>query len=109
MTARRVVRNRQKCVYLFLGMFPQAVFQSLKIAIEPGDRCVLYTDGVAETQNQLEEEFGPERFMRFIERNKRLSADQFSDGLLDELRRWSGEAKGRDQQDDMTILTVDFM
>jgi sigma-B regulation protein RsbU (phosphoserine phosphatase) len=93
---------------LFLGMFPEAVYRSLKIPVETGDRCVLYTDGVPETQNQLKEEFGAERFMRFMERNQRLSADRFPDALLNEVFRWSGDVEGRDQQDDLTLLAVDF-
>jgi sigma-B regulation protein RsbU (phosphoserine phosphatase) len=101
--AQEIVENG-----LFLGMFPEAVYRSLKIPVETGDRCVLYTDGVPETQNKLEEEFGAERFMRFMERNQRLSVDRFPDALLNEVFRWSGNVEGRDQQDDLTLLAVDF-
>jgi sigma-B regulation protein RsbU (phosphoserine phosphatase) len=93
---------------LFLGMFAEAIYASLQIPVEVGDRCILYTDGILEAMNQLEEEFGTARFKRFIENNHSRSVDQFADGLLDELARWSEQPRGQGQQDDITVLAIDF-
>jgi len=93
---------------LFLGMFPGATYESLSFPVEAGDRAVLYTDGIPETKNPAEEEFGTARFMKFMESNHNLAVDQFSEGLLDELSRWSEEPRGQGQKDDITILTIDF-
>jgi sigma-B regulation protein RsbU (phosphoserine phosphatase) len=93
---------------LFLGQFPEATYASLQLPVEAGDRSVLYTDGIPETKNPSEEEFGTARFMRFIQNNHSLPVDQFADGLLDELSRWSGQPRGQGQQDDITVLTIQF-
>lgn len=93
---------------LVLGMFEEAIHEALEFPLEPGDRYVLYTDGVPEAANPSEEQFGLERFMRFIENNKHLGADQFVQTFLTELSRWSGQNAEQGQQDDITLLVVDF-
>jgi len=93
---------------LVLGMFGEAIYEALEFPLEPGDRYVLYTDGVPEAANPSEEQFGVERFMRFIENNKHLGADQFVQTFLTELSRWSGQTAEQGQQDDITLLVVDF-
>jgi phosphoserine phosphatase RsbU/P len=93
---------------LILGMFDEATYASLQLPIGSGDRVVLYTDGVPETKGSSEEEFGTARFVKFMADSKSLLVDQFADGLLDELSRWSGQPRGQGQQDDITVLTIDF-
>ena len=93
---------------LVLGMIEDAIYEALEFPLEPGDRYVLYTDGVPEAANPSEEQFGVERFMRFIENNKHLGADQFVQTFLTELSRWSGQRAEQGQQDDITLLVVDF-
>ena len=93
---------------LVLGMIEDAIYEALEFPLEPGDRYVLYTDGVPEAANPSEEQFGVERLMRFIENNKHLGADQFVQTFLTELSRWSGQSAEQGQQDDITLLVVDF-
>jgi phosphoserine phosphatase RsbU/P len=93
---------------LILGMFDEATYASLQLPIGSGDRIVLYTDGVPETKSSSEEEFGTARFVQFMGANNHLGVDQFADGLLDELSRWSGQPRGQGQQDDITVLTIDL-
>jgi serine phosphatase RsbU (regulator of sigma subunit) len=93
---------------LVLGMFGEAIYEALEFPLELGDRYVLYTDGVPEAANPSEEQFGVDRFMRFIENHKHLGADQFVQTFLAELSRWSGQTAEQGQQDDITLLVVDF-
>jgi sigma-B regulation protein RsbU (phosphoserine phosphatase) len=93
---------------LFLGQFPEATYESLRLPVAAGDRGVLFTDGVLETKNAGEEEFGAERFKGFMKSNKGLPVDRFAEGLLAELSRFSGQPRGQGQQDDITVLTFDF-
>ncbi len=93
---------------LFLGMFPEAAYSSLQLPIAASDRLILYTDGVPETKNPSDQEFGTARFLKFMDTHPKLAVDQFADGLLDELSRWSEQPRGEGQQDDITVLTVDF-
>jgi len=102
-TTSKVLQNG-----LVLGMFNEATYEALELILEPGDRHVLYTDGVVEAANPAQEEFGADRVMRFMESNKQLVADEFADSFLAELSHWSGQTIEQGQQDDITLLVVDF-
>jgi len=93
---------------LVLGMIEEATYDALEFPLELGDRYVLYTDGVLEATNSAQEQFGADRFMRFIENHKHLAADQFSETFLTELSRWSNQTAEQGQQDDITLLVIDF-
>lgn len=93
---------------LFLGMFPEATYASLQLPVAGGNRLILYTDGIPETKSPSDQEFGTARLMMFMDSNPNLAVDQFANGLLDELSRWSEQPVGRGQQDDITVLTIDF-
>ena len=93
---------------LVLGQFPEETYSAVSLPLEYGDRCVLYTDGVLETSSPSDEEFGTGRFMQLMESKHSVGAEQFIDALLDELSRWSGHPRGEGQQDDITVLVIDF-
>jgi len=102
-TAKEVLENG-----LFLGLFPEATYESLEFPIKAGDRGLLYTDGIPETKNPTEVEFGTNRIKRFMETNQKLSGDRFTDLLIDDLSTWAERPRGQGQQDDITVLTIDF-
>src|SRR5580700_775781 len=87
---------------LLLGHFPEETYSAVQVPVQPGDRAVLYTDGILEVRDPSEEMFGVDRFKEFLEANHELGADQLADSLLCELSRWSEHPKGEDQQDDIT-------
>ena len=93
---------------LLLGHFPKEIYSSVQIPVDPGDKAILYTDGVLETSDLSEEMLGVDRFKRFLEDSHDVGADRFADSLLDKLSRWSGHPTGEAQQDDITLLVIDF-
>jgi phosphoserine phosphatase RsbU/P len=93
---------------LFLGMFPEAAFASVKTPFASGDRVVLYTDGILEAPSSSEEEFGAERLSQFMETKHSLTVNRFADALIDALFDWTQQPRGQGQQDDITLLAVDF-
>ena len=93
---------------LVLGIMEEASYEALEFLLEPGDRYVLCTDGILEAANAAGEQFGTDRLMRFIENHKDLAADQFSQTLLNDLSRWSNQTTEQGQQDDITLLVIDF-
>ncbi|MFZ0642540.1 MAG: PP2C family protein-serine/threonine phosphatase [Candidatus Acidiferrales bacterium] len=92
---------------LFLGMFPEAAYSSLEIPLKPGDRYVLYTDGLLESTNSKAEEFGLSRCKQFLESHRLLTAAELADQMLGEIARWSARSSGRPQEDDMTLIVMD--
>lgn len=93
---------------LLLGFRPDACYSNLCLELQPGDRLLLYTDGIIEATNTSDEFFGEERLHRFIEAHDELPADAFADSLLHELSIWTGTGRGGAQADDLTLLVVDL-
>ena len=105
-------RSRQRQVEsleengLLLGILPNAGYTEKTTPLERGDRCVLYTDGLLEATCPAGEEFGPDRLQHFLAENASLAANAFCDALVQKLADWRGETG--QQQDDLTIVAVDF-
>lgn len=93
---------------LMLGLFPEAEYRSAEIGFRAGDRCLLYTDGVLEAKNAGQEEFGRARCIQLLERKREIPAGQFADELLGNIARFSGHGSGHAQEDDITLVVVDF-
>ncbi len=93
---------------LMLGLFPEAEYTAKEIPIRSGDRYLLYTDGILEAMDTSQQEFGKARLQQSLETHRDLSATQFTSALLDEISRWSGHATGRHQEDDITLVALDF-
>jgi serine phosphatase RsbU (regulator of sigma subunit) len=93
---------------LMLGLFPEAEYTAIEIPLTVGDRYLLCTDGVLEASNATREEFGRAGSLQFLESNSTLSAKSFSDKLVEALARWSGNLAGGAQEDDITLVVLDF-
>lgn len=92
---------------LLLGVFSEAVYSSIEIPLQQGDRYVLLTDGLPESTSDNEEEFGLSRCKLFLESHSRLPPAAVADELLSEIARWSARSSDRPQQDDMTLIVID--
>jgi sigma-B regulation protein RsbU (phosphoserine phosphatase) len=93
---------------LLLGHFPKEIYSELHLAVGTGDKAVLYTDGILEACNPLDEMFGADRFKQCLESNHHPGAERLADSVLHELSRWSGHPQGEGQKDDMTLLSIEF-
>jgi len=100
-SARAVQQNG-----LFLGMFPHAKYSAVQVAIAPGDRCAVYTDGVSEARNRAGEEFGTDRLQTLLEASRDQPADPFADRVLDTLNEWTSRPPGEGHDDDITLLVI---
>jgi hypothetical protein len=92
---------------LLLGLSLEAVYSSIEIPLQQGDRYLLFTDGLPESTNAKHEEFGASRCRQFLEAHSRLPAAAIADELLGEIARWSARSSGHLQEDDMTLIVVD--
>ncbi|MBI2921867.1 MAG: PP2C family protein-serine/threonine phosphatase [Planctomycetes bacterium] len=90
-----------------LGVVRGGAFErSLKtcdVQLEPGEHFILYTDGVNEAMNELEEEFGDHRLMKTINQKSASSAADLAEGLVQTVVAHRGAA---DPSDDLTLLVV---
>ena len=93
---------------LVLGLIEEASYEALELLLEPGDRYVLCTDGILEAANSAQEQFGADRLMSFLKNHNHLEVELFSQTLLDDLAGWSNQTVDQGQQDDITLLVIDY-
>jgi phosphoserine phosphatase RsbU/P len=93
---------------LMLGPFPNPAYSAITFPLEEGDRIVLITDGITETMNSSNTEFGMDRLRQIVDSQHSLSVSGFADAVLNGLSGWSKEALGPGQSDDITLLAIDF-
>lgn len=93
---------------LLLGLSENAAYRALELPFGPGNRCLLYTDGMLEAKNGAHEEFGLSRLLGFVEKQAHLAAAQLVYASLAELTRWSGKGESGAREDDITLIAVDF-
>lgn len=74
-----------------LGIVPDPAYEESTLALDPGDRLTLLSDGVVEAQNADGELFG-------FERTRQISA-QAAQSIADQAQRFG-------QTDDITVLTL---
>ncbi len=65
----------------------------------------LYTDGLTEAMNPLEEEYGEERLEKFVNKNHKLDPDDFHRKFLKKINEFS---KNIPLRDDLTLLSLRF-
>jgi phosphoserine phosphatase RsbU/P len=85
-----------------LGVFASPDYELGSAQLSPGDRVVLFTDGVTEACNAAGEEFGEPRLLSLLQEQSSLSADGLQARILSAVAEFSG---GR-WQDDATLLVL---
>jgi sigma-B regulation protein RsbU (phosphoserine phosphatase) len=86
---------------LMLGLFPEAAYTAREGDIQPGDRFLLYTDGLLEAANESGEFFGQARTEAVLTESHSRPATEVVNLLLDRVSGWSDFA-----QDDLTLIAV---
>jgi serine phosphatase RsbU (regulator of sigma subunit) len=88
-----------------LGLDADASYSMHTQQMAPGDRVVLYTDGVLEAMNGARELFGEERLEEVVAATHGLSAEATCASLLAAVEAFSG---GASVDDDTTLLVVTY-
>jgi sigma-B regulation protein RsbU (phosphoserine phosphatase) len=89
---------------LMLAAFNFASYSAITHPLEPGDRLVLYTDGLLEAADAHEEEFGRDRLHARVRETAGLPHDEAADRIISSVQGWSST-----QNDDLTILICDYL
>jgi sigma-B regulation protein RsbU (phosphoserine phosphatase) len=85
-----------------LGVFATRNYEMGSAQLSPGDRVILFTDGVTEACNPAGEEFGEARLLCLLQEQHSLSADGLQAKILAAVAEFSG---GR-WQDDATLVVL---
>jgi sigma-B regulation protein RsbU (phosphoserine phosphatase) len=87
-----------------LAAFDFASYSTAIHKLEPGDRIVLYTDGILEASNAAGDFFAHDRLCDLLTKTRGLSPERAADSIISSVRQWS-----RKQDDDLTILICDYI
>jgi hypothetical protein len=89
---------------LVVGMLEDVSYQEESVPLMPGDRLVLYTDGVTEAALENHDMFGEERLMALVETLPRhLPAREVVERVLAGLRDFLGK---NEAGDDITVMAL---
>jgi phosphoserine phosphatase RsbU/P len=102
-----LVRRTGECVRVdhggvVLGVFPDWSYYEQHVDLEPGDRLVLFTDGITEIANADAEEFGEERLMDVLRTHRALDAEAMQKRVMGAIAEFSGG----NFQDDATLIVT---
>ncbi len=87
-----------------MGLFDDWECSIGKCQLSPGDILALYTDGVTESFNENEEEFGEERLIEALKRHKKLPAHEMVKAIVAEVQTFTCPEHG--QYDDITVIVA---
>jgi serine phosphatase RsbU (regulator of sigma subunit)/catechol 2,3-dioxygenase-like lactoylglutathione lyase family enzyme len=85
-----------------MGLFSELDCPVAEHRIFPGDTMVLYTDGITESFNDAEEDFGEKRLIEAVRRHRAATSQDMIAAVVAEVKEFSpGE-----QQDDITLIVA---
>ena len=88
-----------------VGMIEDALVQAVEMQLAPGDKLVIYSDGLTETENAEGEFFGTEGLRACAREHFREAAPELHAALLAAQERFS---EGGAVADDITVLVLEY-
>ena len=90
---------------IVFGVIPEPDYPVCNMPIQPGDRFLLYTDGVIEPENARGDFFGDSRLEEVVRDNQSRLPSDLVDQMLSEIHHWPPASTP--QQDDITLIVID--
>jgi sigma-B regulation protein RsbU (phosphoserine phosphatase) len=85
-----------------LGVFTETAFEEETVPLLPGDRLVLFTDGITEARNAAGDEYDDEGLIASLRRHRHLDAAELQRKLFDDAVAFASEGF----QDDATLIVL---
>jgi serine phosphatase RsbU (regulator of sigma subunit) len=86
-----------------IGLMQDATYQEDVVGFQPGDVLVIYSDGITESVNDRDEEFGETRLIEVVRHNLNRSVSGIRDRIDEALSRFVGTTA---PVDDMTLMII---
>ena len=88
-----------------IGLFPDSEFPQQECRLLPGDKLVIYSDGVSEAENFSDEQFGEERLKAVVARSASGTPRELLQTIQREINAFTA---GAAQRDDLTLLVLGY-
>jgi PAS domain S-box-containing protein len=89
-----------------IGLGSGAVFSQEERNLMPGDKLILYTDGILDHQNPSGEMFGQSRLFKILQQYKDAPLQQAMQSIKNSLYKFSNSEKS---DDDITLLMIEYV
>jgi sigma-B regulation protein RsbU (phosphoserine phosphatase) len=86
-----------------VGMFCTADYSVSRLTLASGDALVLYTDGLTESRDRSDAEYGTERLLRVLARRQAAGARDLVNSCVNDL---SAFLSGASRADDLTVMAI---
>lgn len=86
-----------------LGLFFNAEFSTRTLKLSPGDRLILYSDGLTEARNPSGDEYSEARLSALVAREHSRAAEELAGLCLEDQRKFRA---GISKMDDLTIMVL---
>lgn len=93
---------RLTCGGQAMGISGRQDYEQASVSLAEGDRLVLFTDGITEASDSVNEEFGEERLVEILRESRALGAAQVQASVLARVAKFSGDKF----QDDATLVVL---
>ena len=106
-----ILSNKDGVHYLNLkknlpvGLMGEFDYKADSLTINPGDKLILYTDGVTEAESETKELFGEKRLLELIENNNQKDVREIIGALMDSIAKHVKQAV---QSDDITVMDIQY-
>jgi serine phosphatase RsbU (regulator of sigma subunit) len=88
----------------FLGMIQELDLDEFTFVLQPGDRLVLFSDGVPDATDDSGAQYGYDRLIKILETNQYLPAQGLVDTITLDVDSWRGTSQAFD---DLTLLILE--
>jgi phosphoserine phosphatase RsbU/P len=88
-----------------VGLLPDVEYDTFHARLRPGDRLLLYSDGISECANPEGTQFGEQRLLDYLRKCGTDPLPQMLAGLERAMQQWRGSAEF---DDDVSLLALEF-
>jgi sigma-B regulation protein RsbU (phosphoserine phosphatase) len=88
---------------MMAGAFEWAMYEEGQTQLEADDVLVIYSDGITEAERAPREEYGEERLVELVTKNRHLSAHDIREAIFNDVDAWSAP---QERGDDQTLVIM---
>jgi sigma-B regulation protein RsbU (phosphoserine phosphatase) len=91
-----------------VGLVPDAVYETVTFELRPGDRLLIYSDGITECFNAEHEQFGEQRLGACLSQSRTAPLRDSLDQIKQTLTAWHHPKQdGKGFSDDISLLAIE--